>query len=261
VHAYRGQQDLILSIDGLQPEKGHETLYAVRELRLKRVWFAQPLLSSAASEVHELLAEAHRWANRLCLPVRLCISDKQDAFVSGMAAEFPGVPHRYCENHFLRDLAKPLLDADSHAKVAMRRKIRGLRTIERDILQGHGQPVGGGSPSESQQVVLDYCTAVRGILNSDQGGPLDPPGLKMAQAVQEVGASIKRNLEEAKGGRPRRACDVWPVASTAGCRTSRPTKRRCGRTSTPSATLRPRWTRPRDGSANVSGGSGPFSRP
>ena len=41
----------MLSIDGLQPEKGHETLYVVRELRQQRVWFAQALLSSATSEI------------------------------------------------------------------------------------------------------------------------------------------------------------------------------------------------------------------
>ena len=31
----------------------------------------------------------------------LWLSDKQDAFVTGIAAEFPEVPHRYCDNHFL----------------------------------------------------------------------------------------------------------------------------------------------------------------
>ncbi len=57
----------------------------------------------------------------------LWVSDKQDAFVTGIAAVFPGVPHRYCANHFLRDLAKPVLEADSHAKVQMRQKVRGFR--------------------------------------------------------------------------------------------------------------------------------------
>lgn len=226
--AYRGCQDLVLSIDGLQPEKGHETLYVVRELRAKRVWFAQPLLSSAASEVRQLLAQARCWAQRLGLPVGLWVSDKQDALVTGIAAEFPGVPHRYCQNHFLRDLAKPVLEADSQAKVAMRRKIRGLRQIERDILQS--SPA-AAAPGAAQQVVLDYCTAVRGILNSDQGGPLEPPGLKMAAAVQEVRASIQRSLAEAKKGSPKRGCDGWPGASIAGCRRSRPSRRRCSRTS------------------------------
>src|SRR3954469_16172221 len=36
--------------------------------------------------------------------------------------------------HFLRDLAKPVTDADSHAKVQMRKKVRGLRAIEQAVL-------------------------------------------------------------------------------------------------------------------------------
>ena len=50
VASYQDAPYLELSIDGLQPEKGHETLYVVRELVKKRVWFATPLLSSAAGD-------------------------------------------------------------------------------------------------------------------------------------------------------------------------------------------------------------------
>ncbi|MFX3824750.1 ISNCY family transposase, partial [Streptococcus suis] len=42
---YASVGQLILPIDGLQPEKGHEALYVVRELTAKRVWFAEPLIS------------------------------------------------------------------------------------------------------------------------------------------------------------------------------------------------------------------------
>jgi hypothetical protein len=84
-------------------------------------------------EVQQLLAQARSWAEWLGKPVRLWISDKQDAFVRGIAAEFPEVAHRYCANHFLRDVAKPVLDADSRAKVKMRRTVRGLRMIEREV--------------------------------------------------------------------------------------------------------------------------------
>ena len=62
------------------------------------------------------------------------MSDKQDAFVRGIAAEFPGVPHRYCANHFLRDVAKPVLDADSRAQGADAAHRPGLRAIEREVL-------------------------------------------------------------------------------------------------------------------------------
>jgi|SRR5262245_19223173 len=242
--AYRDIDRLVLTIDGLQPEKGHETLYVVRELRGKRVWFAEALLSSATAEVQRLLRQAKQWAGQLSKPVELWLSDKQDAFVQGIAAEFAGVPHRYCQNHFLRDVAKPVLEQDSHAKVQMRRRVRGLRDIERQVLQQRraeppaepgaaaeppAQPAGAGGAApvadEAGQVVLDYCAAVRGILNDDQGGPLHPPGVRMAEGLQEVRASLQRSLDAQKGGVRTSNCAASPAASTAGCKPS-PTSRR-----------------------------------
>jgi hypothetical protein len=136
---YRDIESLVLTIDGLQPEKGHETLYVVRELMRKRVWFAEPLLSSATQEVRRLIVVARQWAERLDKPVRVWMSDKQDAFVTAMADEFVGTPHRYCQNHFLRALAQPVLAMDSRAKVKMRRKVRGWRAIERRVLEERRQ--------------------------------------------------------------------------------------------------------------------------
>jgi hypothetical protein len=212
---YQKTRHVMLSIDGLQPEKGHETLYVVRELRLQRVWFAEALLSSATEEIRPLIVRARDWAERLGLPVRLWMSDKQDAFVTTIAEEFAGVAHRYCGNHFLRDLAKPMLELDSHAKVKMRGKIRGLRGIEREVLKLRAAH---GAEHEEQQelaplllletsglgVVLDYCGAVRGIINDSQGGPLRPPGLRMSKALGEVQRSLRRNVRRKKGGRRSR---------------------------------------------------------
>jgi len=248
--AYANTKSLVLTIDGLQPEKGHETLYVVRELSQKRVWFAEPLLSSTNDEVRQVLSRTRQIAEALGIPVSGWMSDKQEAFVAGIAEEFPGVPHRYCDNHFLRDLAKPVLEKDSHAKVQMRRKVRGLRAIEQAVLREESkillfqeqramaspQPAGlngemsvatlsvevlardeksaaagapcaaedlAAKPSPTVQVVLDYCAAVRGILNNDQGGPLHPPGLRMADALKDVRESLERNLGAKKGGPQR----------------------------------------------------------
>jgi hypothetical protein len=212
---YATTREVVLSIDGLQPEKGHETLYVVRELGRERVWFAQPLLSSATDEIRPLIVQAKDWAKRLGCRVRMWMSDKQDAFVKTIASVCPGVPHRYCSNHFLRDLAKPVLELDSHAKVQMRGKIRGLRGIEREVLKL--RPAHTAGPDEEQAsspmllfemsglgVVLDYCAAVRGIINDSQGGPLRPPGLRMSEALGEVQQSLRRNVRRKKGGRRSR---------------------------------------------------------
>jgi hypothetical protein len=250
---YAPVDEIILSIDGLQPEKGHETLYVVRELTQKRVWFAEPLISATAAEVRRLITKAKEWAEALGKTVVLWLSDRQDAFVTGIAAEFPDVPHRYCANHFLRDVAKPVLDADSHAKVRMRKKVRGLRTIEQAVLLRRASPgrepstdenapvEAGAIPGEAASpadpasstpgedavggVVLDYCTAVRGILNDDQGGPLHPPGLRMAEALKEVQASLQRDLDEKKGGSLKSNSAAWPDASGADWTKSRRSKR------------------------------------
>jgi hypothetical protein len=250
---YDSGADIILCIDGLQPEKGHETLYVVRELTRKRVWFAEPLLSATEDEVRRLIKQAKEWAESLGTPVGLWVSDKQEAFVTGIAAEFPDVPHRYCDNHFLRDLAQPVTDADSHAKVRMRRKVRGLRAIEQAVLAHRkaetrddltpddtevAVPARAAAaalpPAEVDPaggVVLEYCAAVRGILNDDQGGPLHPTGVRMAEALNEVQESLQRNLDEKKGGSRRSNSAAWPAASRGACPKSRSSKRSSGDTS------------------------------
>ena len=252
---------IVLSMDGLQPEKGHETLYVVRELTQKRVWFAEALISATNDEVGRLIAQAKAWASSLNKTVALWISDKQDAFVKGIAAEFPDVPHRYCDNHFLRDLAKPVLEADSHAKVQMRRKVRGLRKIEQTVLKRQkaeeSQGLAGDDPTttmtvivgpanppsspvdSASAVVLEYCAAVRGILNDDQGGPLHPPGLRMAEALEEVRESIQRNLDAKKGGSQRSNSTDWPAVLTGDWSTSEPSKSQSASTSRTST----RWPR------------------
>jgi hypothetical protein len=239
---YESAAKIILCIDGLQPEKGHETRDVVRELTGKRVWFAEALISATEDEVRRLIQKAKEWARSLGMPVGLWMSDKQDAFVKGIAAEFPGVPHRYCDNHFLRDLAKPVLEADSHAKVQMRAKVRGLRKIEQAVLQRRktedeltpDPPESTGTATTNLSpavvapvgsVVLDYCAAVRGILNDDQGGPLRPPGLRMAEALDEVQESLRRNLDAKKGGLRRSNSGDYRAASRRASTRSTRSKR------------------------------------
>jgi hypothetical protein len=158
-----------------------------------------------------------------------------------------------CDNHFLRDLARPVTEADSHAKVRMRKKVRGLRTIEQAVLARPKAETGADltpdapgatvtataatvdlppavvAPADS--VVLDYCATVRGILNDDQGGPLHPPGLRMAEALNEVHESLQRDLGAKKGGSRRSNSAAWPAASGAAWTRSRSSKRSSASTS------------------------------
>ena len=194
-------QDAILTIDGIQPEKGHETLYVVRELRQQRILCAEALLSRTYAELRKVLHRAKVLTQQVDMPVRGWVSDKQEAFVVNIAAEFPEVPHRYCENHFLRDVAQGMLERDSQAKVQMRKKIRGLRTLEKDVLAAVDAPsqvmasLSHDPRMYAVQIVRDACATVRGILNDNHGGPFKPPGWRMANALPAVLHSLERNLK------------------------------------------------------------------
>jgi hypothetical protein len=98
----------------------------------------------------------------------------------------------------------------------MRKKVRGLRGIERSVLDRRRdatseviktRPSDSASKGDASDVrggvVLGYRATVRGILNDDQGGPLHPPGLRMAEALREVHASLDRSLSVKKGGSPK----------------------------------------------------------
>jgi hypothetical protein len=209
--AYRDIESLVLTIDGLQPEKGHETLYVVRELTRKRVWFAAPLLSSATEEVRRLLIVARQWSERLAKPVRVWMSDKQDAFVTAIASEFPGTPHRYCQNHFLRDMAQPVLDMDSRAKVKMRRKVRGLRAIERRVLAERRQAaVPAPTPADERPKPDEPPRASSDLSWTSPESPLEATGRATtgdARGADEGGevvlgycAAVRGILNDSQGG-------------------------------------------------------------
>jgi hypothetical protein len=97
--------------------------------------------------------------------------------------------------------------------------------LETAVKEIAGPADGPAQQSDSAEaVVLEYCAAVRGILKSDQGGPLQPPGLIMAEALNEVRESIGRNLEAKKGGSRRSNSAAWPVASTGDWTMSEPSR-------------------------------------
>ena len=79
--AYRDMSKVVLTIDGLQPEKGHETLYVVREATRNRVWFAEPLLSGTTAEIRKLFIRAKHLAQNVAF--------EGGALDFGQAGRFP----------------------------------------------------------------------------------------------------------------------------------------------------------------------------
>jgi hypothetical protein len=180
------QGRVVLAIDGLQPDVGHEVLWVIREVLSGEIVVARPLLSSSQEDLAALLFEAKE-ALPPSIPVSGIVSDGQLSIRHAVALAFADVPHQLCHFHYLREAAKPIYEADRHAKKELKKQVRGIRTIERSLEEETG---------EEAQVTRDYCLAVRSALTDDGRPPLEASGLKLYDRLTKISASINRVAEK-----------------------------------------------------------------
>jgi hypothetical protein len=184
----RPQGRVLLAIDGLQPDVGHEVLWVIRDCLSGRVVLAKSLLSARQQDLAGLLTAA---AAAVGVPVAGVVSDGQHSIRKAVAQALPGVPHQLCQFHYLREAARPIYEADRHAKKELKKQVRGARKIERQV-EGRGDP--------AAEVVRGYCAAVRGALTDDGRPPLDSAGLRLRDRLAAVAGSLAR-LGAGTGGR------------------------------------------------------------
>ncbi len=95
------------------------------------------------------------------------------------------MPHQLCHFHYLREAAKPISEADRHAKKELKKRVRGIRPIERQAEQT-------GEDDEEAEIVRSYCAAVRAALTDDGLPPLAGAGLKLHDRLSRIAASLDR---------------------------------------------------------------------
>jgi len=178
---------IIVSVDGIQPEKGNETVYLVRDALTGRVLCAENVTSSETAVMKTLLAPV----KALEVKVLGTISDAQESELLALQELWPGVPHQVCQFHALRDAAKPAFEADKQVKTAMRKvlqpKIRAVRKqLKRDIPQAEADE------AEQLSVLDTYASGILSALNRDGLAPFDFATVKAAEDLDEVEASLQR---------------------------------------------------------------------
>jgi Transposase, Mutator family len=178
------QGRVILAVDGLQPDVGHEVLWVLRDCLSGEVLLAKSLLSARQQDLAELIGQVR---DGLAVPIEGVISDGQHAIRKAVAQALPGVPHQLCQFHYLREAARPLYEADRHAKKELKKRVRGVRPIERQLE--------GRSDAEAE-AARGYCDAVRSALTDDGRPPLEASGLKLHGRLSAIAASLDRVAEK-----------------------------------------------------------------
>jgi Transposase, Mutator family len=182
------QQKVILAVDGLQPDVGHEVLWVLRDVLSGEVLLAKSLLSARQQDLAGLLSAVKASCP---VPVAGVVSDGQRSIRKAVAAVFPGVPHQLCQFHYLREAARPIYEADRHAKKELKKKLRGVRKVERQV---------ESRTDAEAEVVRGYCAAVRSALTDDGRPPLEASGLKLHARLEAIAGSLER--AEKGGSRP-----------------------------------------------------------
>ena len=179
-----GQGRVILALDGLQPDVGHEVLWVLRDCLSGEVLLAKSLLSATREDLAVLLQQV---AESVGVPIVGVISDGQHSIRRAVRRALPDVPHQLCQFHFLREAALPVFEADRHAKKELKKRVRGVRPIERAV---------EGREDAEARAVRGYGAAVRSALTDDGRPPLAASGLKLHDRLTAVAARLERVAEK-----------------------------------------------------------------
>ncbi len=231
------QQQVILAIDGLQPHQHEDVLWVLRDCLSGEVLLARSLASSRQGDLADLLREVQA---ALPVPIRAVVSDAQRPIRLAVQQVLPEVPHQLCHFHYLKEVAKPITEADRQAKSELKKYVRGVRDIERSVATRE---------DPEAAVIRSYCWAVRSALADDGKPPLQLPGLALHDRLQAIQHSLDRVQE--KGGSPAHWCGYalpWATASSPPSASGRHSRRpRAGSgglptcSPTPQERTRPRW--------------------
>jgi hypothetical protein len=178
---------LVISIDGMQPEKGNDCLYIVREIQCGVTLLAVNLEESSQEALCEQLFEPLKIsAQELDLLWRGVVSDAQETIRLAVAQSLQGVPHQACQSHCLRDAGKLTFEADRAMKKELKASFRQVLPRLRKRIQA--------LPADDpfRPVLLDYTAAVRSVLPEGGVAPFELGGIRIYDALEDLESSVVR---------------------------------------------------------------------
>src|SRR5437588_7122550 len=176
---------IIVSVDGIQPEKGNETVYLVRDALTGRVLAAEQVTSSETAVMKALLAPVVALEVERKVKVLGTITDAQESELQAVEQLWPQVPHQVCQFHALRDASQSAFEADKQVKTAMRKKLQPkVRAVRKQLKK----QIPTAKPEEAEQLAVldDYAAGILTALNTDGLEPFKYATVEAADLFDEV---------------------------------------------------------------------------
>ena len=177
---------LLISLDGIQPDKGNETIYLVRDLLTGRLLAAENVTSTTKESIKRLLAPVVA----LEQPILGVISDAQESQLQAVAELWPGTPHQICQFHAIKEAGRLIYVLDHRIKTDMRIRMQQKTHEYRQDLHRR-LPLAQGQEATQLAVLEEYAATVEGALNLDSTAPFEYGGLAMQDALSQIHSSLE----------------------------------------------------------------------
>ena len=178
---------IIVSVDGIQPDRGNETIYLVRDALTGRMLVAENVLSSETEVMKALLTPV----TTLGVKVLGTITDAQESEVLAVEQLWPDVPHQVCQFHGLREASRPAFEVDRKLKTTLRKRVgEKVRVVRRQLRQDrlHAE----ANEAEQLEALDEYALGMQTALNRDGILPFEYPGVQAGEALDALAESLQR---------------------------------------------------------------------
>jgi hypothetical protein len=194
-------------------------LYVQRDAISNEVLYAERRLARAKEDLVPMLQRTAALTAEIGVPILGVVSDKERSLVPAIAEAFPGVPHQYCQTHFLSNVVEPLQEDDQELARAAKETVLELRKVQR-MLERHcpevavgrvadktlpgatpdvagQQPPVDASPEMAEASVAAALARAGTTAGVVSGRPItDPPGYKRVERLLQVRAAVKEAAQK-----------------------------------------------------------------
>jgi MULE transposase-like protein len=133
---------LIMEVDGLQPDGNGPKLYVLHELLSGTVLSIVQLDQANTVTLTAWLEPYREWGKA----VKATLSDKEKALVAALKAVWPEAKHQLCQMHFVKNLSEPVHKADRELQTKIREAMGKLPPVPTPV-QKRGEK--SSSPSDN----------------------------------------------------------------------------------------------------------------
>ena len=189
----RKNKGILLSIDGIQPDAGNETIYLLRDVLTGRILNAENVTESTKERLKQILAPVVA----LNVPILGVISDAQPTELQAVAELWPDVAHQICQFHALREAGRLIYNADHRVKTDMRISMQQKTHEYRHNLHKRLREVEEQKEEKEQEIkqlhiLEEYAAMVEAALNVESLAPFDYGGLTMQEVLTHIQTSLER---------------------------------------------------------------------